>query len=70
MSTPPLPQPRSSSALAVLGKRFVLALAVVAVGLLALKFVVGLVIGLLTTVLTIVAVVALVVAGVWAARRL
>ena len=70
MSTPPLPQPGTSSALAVLGKRFVVALALVAVGLLALKLVAGFVIGLLTTVLTAVAVVALVVAAIWAGRRL
>jgi len=65
-----LPQPRTSSALAVLGRRFVAALALLAVGLLVLKFAVGLVIGLVTTVLTVVALVALVVAGIWAYRRL
>ncbi|MDP9383837.1 MAG: hypothetical protein M3P50_01130 [Actinomycetota bacterium] len=70
MGSPRLPQPRTSSALAVLGKRFIAALVLLAVGLLAVKFLAGIVIGLITTVLTVVAVVALVIAGLWAYRRL
>ena len=65
-----LPQPRTSSAIAVLGRRFVAALVLLAIGLLVLKFAVGFVIGLVTTVLTVVAVVALVIAGLWAYRKL
>jgi len=70
MGSPPLPEPRSSSALAVLGRRFVAAIVLLGVGLLAVKFLAGIVIGLVTTVLTVAAVIALVVAGIWAYRKL
>ncbi len=65
-----LPQPSTSSALAVLGRRVVTGLVLVAVALLALKVVVGAVIGMVTTLLTIAAIVGLIVGGVWISRRL
>ncbi len=65
-----LPQPSTSSALAVLGRRVVTGLVLVAVALLALKFIVGAVIGLITTVLTLVAIAGLIIGGIWISRRL
>ena len=66
----PLPEPRTSSALAVMGKRIIAALLAVAVAILALKLVVGFVVGLLTTVAMLVAVVALAITAVWAYNKL
>ena len=65
-----LPQPSTSSSLAILGRRLVAGLVVIALALLALKLVVGFVIGLVTTVLTIAAIVGLIIGGVWISRRL
>ena len=70
MPTYPVPEPRTSSALAVLGKRIVAALLLVAVAIVALKLLVGFVVGLLTTVVMLVAIVALAVGAVWAYKRL
>ncbi len=65
-----LPQPSTSGTLAVLGKRVIAGLVIVAIALLALKFIVGAVIGLITTLLTIAAIVGLLVGGAWALKRL
>jgi hypothetical protein len=65
-----VPQPRTSSAIATLGKRVLAYVVLIGVALLALKLVGGIVIGLVTTVLTLVAVVALAIAAIWAFRRL
>ena len=70
MATPRHPEPRTSTAIATLGKRVLAYAVLIGVALLALKLVAGIVIGLVTTVLTIVAVIALIVAAIWAARRL
>ncbi len=64
-----LPQPSTPGTLAALGRRVVVGLVLVAVALLALKFIVGAVIGLVTTLLTLAAIVGLVVVGAWALRR-
>jgi hypothetical protein len=65
-----VPQPRTSSAVATLGKRVLAYVVLIGVALLALKLVAGIVIGLVTTILTIVAVVACAIAAIWAFRRL